>query len=426
MSPPVLRALRSRNYLLFWSGSLVANVGMWMQQIALGWLVYDLTRAASLLGTVSFCGNLPFLVLGLVGGAIADRASRRTVMLGTQLALSAAASALALLTASGHIAVWHVILIAMVAGTAGALYAPAMQSAIPTLVEPGELLNAVSLNAVQFNLARTIGPALAAVAYGAIGPAGCFTLNAGGLLVLAALLARIRLPHRPADAPAPIARALVEGLRYARRHAVIGPALFLAAVMSLCGFPYIILLPALARDALGLESAAGLGYLMAAVGGGAVVGGLGLSAAGDPPRKGLVATTAGLAFGAVLAAFALVRSVAGTAALLFIMGVLQTTCVASINTTIQTAVHDGMRGRVMSMLTVMLFGFATVGGLVIGVLADHVGIPFALAAGGIVILVAAAGVLLRAPELLGSLGRPVEDAPWAAAPPPLTWQERRR
>src|SRR5439155_6019281 len=154
----VLRVLRSRDYFLFWSGSFIANLGVWIQQIALGWLVYDLTRRASLLGTVSFCGNAPILVLGLVGGAIADRASRRTIMLGTLGVIAATALTLALLTARGHIAVWHIIAISMVAGTASALLAPAMQAVIPSLVEPGELLNAISLNSVQFNLARTIGP----------------------------------------------------------------------------------------------------------------------------------------------------------------------------------------------------------------------------------------------------------------------------
>src|SRR5213076_833539 len=161
-----------------------------MQQIALGWLVYDLTRRASLLGTVSFCGNAPILFLGLVGGAIADRASRRTIMLGTLGVSAATALTLAVLTASGHIAVWHIIAISMVAGTASALFAPAMQAVIPSLVEPGELLNAISLNSVQFNLARTIGPALAGFAYGTIGPQGCVALNAAGFLAMILMIAR--------------------------------------------------------------------------------------------------------------------------------------------------------------------------------------------------------------------------------------------
>ena len=409
-SPAVLHALRSHDYRLFWSGSLVANVGLWMQQIALGWVVYDLTRKASLLGTVSFFANAPILVLGLLGGAIADRASRRTIMLGTQLALSLTAFTLAALTATGHLAVWQIIALAMTSGLASALYAPAMQAVLPSLVEPGELLNAISLNAVQFNLARTIGPTIAALTYAAIGPAGCFAVNAGGFLVLTALLARIRIPELPAVTPPSIAHALREGLRYARRHAVIGPALGLAAATSLCGFPYVVLLPALARDALHLESASGLGYLMACVGAGAVVGGLGLSAAGDVPRKGLVAVTASIGFATTLLAFLVVRRFATTCAVLFALGFLQTLCVASLNTTIQIAVEDGMRGRVMSMMTVILFGFATVGGLVVGTVGDRVGVPTAIAAGGAVVLAAALATALRAPALVGRLEGPLAAA----------------
>jgi MFS family permease len=394
----VLRAFRSRDYRFFWSGSLVANVGFWMQQIALGWLVYDMTRSSSWLGAVGFAGNAPILALGLVGGALVDRASRRAILLGSQLALAGAAFVLALLTASGHLTVWQVIAIALVAGTASALYAPAVQAVIPSLVEPHQLLNAISLNSVQFNLARTVGPAIAGLVYDAIGPAGCFTTNAVGFLVLTALLAQVRLPARAIGAVPPVARALREGLTYARRHAVIGPALLLTAVMSVFGFPYIILLPALARGALGLD-ASGLGYLMAAVGGGAVVGGLGLSAAGDVARKGLVASVGAIGFGLVLACFAVVRSPRATGVLLFALGVLQTVSVASLNTTIQVAVHDGMRGRVMSMMTVILFGFATVGGLLVGLLGDRIGVPAALAGGGVVIVLAAAAVLVRAPAL---------------------------
>ena len=392
----MLRVLGSRDYRLFWSGSFIANLGVWMQQIALGWLVYDLTRRASLLGTVSFCGNAPILFLGLVGGAIADRASRRTIMLGTLGVSAATALTLAVLTASGHIAVWHIIAISMVAGTASALFAPAMQAVIPSLVEPGELLNAISLNSVQFNLARTIGPALAGFAYGTIGPQGCFALNAAGFLVMILMLARVRLPRRPPGAPPPVGRALRDGLGYARRHPVIAPSLVLVAVMSVFGFPYIILLPALARDTLHLD-ATGLGYLMAAVGAGAVTGGLGLSAVGDVPRRDVAAGSSAIAFGLALCAIVLAHTLRATALLLFVMGVLQTVSVASVNTTIQTVVHDGMRGRVMSMMTVILFGFATAGALGIGFVGDRIGVPRALAGGGVVIALVASVVLARAP-----------------------------
>jgi MFS family permease len=389
-----LRPLRSRDYRLFWSGSFIANLGLWMQQIALGWLVYDMTRSASLLGTISFCGSLPVLTLGLLGGAIADRASRRVVMVGTLSVIACTALALALLTATGHLVIWHIVAISMVAGAASALFGPSAQAVIPSLVGDGELLNAISLNSVQFNLARTIGPALAGLAYGPLGPAGCFALNAAGFFVMVLMIARVRVPRAPNVTAPPVIRALREAIGYAGRHAVIGPALFLATVMSIFGFPYIILLPALARDTLGLD-ASGLGYLMASVGAGAVVGGLGLSAAGDVSRKELVAVGCAIGFGILLAGFALVRTAARMSPLLFAMGALQTICVSSINTTIQLRVHDGMRGRVMSMMTVILFGLVTAGALLMGFAGDRIGVPRALASGGGVIVVAAAGVLSR-------------------------------
>lgn len=393
----MLRPLRSRDYRLFWTGSLIANLGVWIQTTALGYLVYNMTRKASLLGTISFAGSMPVLLLGLVGGAIADRASRRVIMLSSLSVISAAALALAILTGTGHIAVWHMIVIAMVAGTANALFAPAMQAVIPSIVGQAELLNAISLNSVQFNLARTVGPVLAGLAYGPLGPAGCFALNAAGFLVMVLMIARVRLPrHQTISAP-PVWRALREGLGYALRHPAIAPALLLATVMSVFGFPYIIMLPALA-GALGLE-ALGLGYLLASIGAGAVVGGLSLSAVGDVARKDLTAMLSALAFGVTLAGFAVVRSAHGTAALLFVMGVLQTVCVASINTTIQMAVHDGMRGRVMSMMTVILFGVVTVGALLVGLVSDRIGVAAALAIGGVVIAVVAVVQLARVSRL---------------------------
>jgi MFS family permease len=386
--------LRSRDYRLFWSGSLIANLGVWIQATALGWLVYDMTGKPSLLGMVSFAGNMPILLLGLVGGAIADRASRRMIMVGSLGMIACAALTLAVLTATGHIAVRHIVAISMVVGLGNALFGPAMQAVIPSIVGQGELLAAISLNSVQFNLARTVGPALAGLAYGPIGPAGCFALNAAGFLVMVLMIARVRIPRHVVVAAPPVGRALREGLAYARRHEVIGPSLALASTMSVFGFPYIVLLPAIARDTLHLE-ARGLGYLLASVGAGAVVGGLALSALGEMARKDLVAVASAVLFGITLTAFAVVRGAMGFGVLLFVMGILQTACVASINTTIQLIVHDGMRGRVMSMMTVILFGFATLGALLIGIAGEHIGVPDALACGGVVIVVVATTVLVR-------------------------------
>jgi predicted MFS family arabinose efflux permease len=290
----------------------------------------------------------------------------------------------------GHLTVWHVIGVAMISGTATALYTPAMHTVVPTLVEPELLLNAISLNSVQFNIARAVGPAIAGLLYAPIGPAGCFALNACGFLGMAVVVARLRIPARPAEAPPPMLRALREGLGYVRRHSVIGPAIVLAAVMSLFGFPYIILLPAVAH---GLDlDARGLGYLMACVGGGAVVGGLAISWLGAGASGPRTSVRGAVAFGVVLSAFAVVDTVRATMLVLFGLGALQTITIASMTTTIQTVVHDGMRGRVMSMVTVLFFGLSTAGGLVAGIIGDRLTVPMALASGGVV--TAAVAVIL--------------------------------
>jgi MFS family permease len=375
---------RSRDYRLFWVGSLIANLGLWIQTIALGWLVFALTRKASWLGTVSFVGNAPTFLLGLVGGAIADRASRRVIMIVSLLVLASSALALSSLAAFNHITIWRVIGIAVITGTATAVYTPAMNSSVPSLVEQRDLLDAITLNSVQFNLARAVGPALAGLLYGAIGPAGCFGVNASGFLVLAVVISRLDLPSAPvAVLQPPLAHALREGIGYVRRHPAIGPAMFLAAVMSLFGFPYIIMMPALASDVLGLD-ATGLGWLMAAVGAGAVTGGVALSVSGERGRSPSVTTIGSIIFGLAVLGFDRVRTPYSMATLLFVLGALQTITIASLTTTIQLHVHDGMRGRVMSMLTVIFFGFATLGGVIAGTVGDRIGVPRALAVGGAV------------------------------------------
>jgi MFS family permease len=387
-------ALRSPDYRRFWLGSLVANLGMWIQVIALGWLVYDLTRKAGWLGAVSFIANAPTLVLGLVGGAIVDRTSLRVVMTSALLVIAASAATLALLTMGGWVTVWHVLAVAIVGGTASAFYTPAMHALVPTLVAGDELLSAVSLNAVQFNLARAVGPAIAGLLYPRIGPGGCFAVNAMGFLALAAVLARLRMPRRAVTAQPSLSHALGEGLRYVRAHPVIAPALQLAAVLSLFGFPYIILLPALARDTLHLD-ASGLGFLMASMGGGAVAGGLAVSLRGGRASRPTLIATGAVLFGVALIGFKFAGTPHATALLLVVLGALQTVTISTLTASVQIAVDDGMRGRVMSMIAVLFFGFSTLGGLVLGLLGDRIGVPNALALGGVVTTLFAAPRLLR-------------------------------
>ena len=385
---------RSRNFRLFWAGSLIASLGLWIQTIALGWLVYALTRKASWLGTVSFVGNAPTFVLGLVGGAIADRMSRRAIMIASLLVLASSALTLSALAAFDAVTIWRVIALAVITGTANAVYSPAMHSSIPSLVEESDLLEAVSLNSVQFNLARAVGPAVAGLLYGAVGAAGCFAVNAGGFMFLAIVIARLRMPARPAVVQPPLGRALREGVGYVRRHPVIGPAMSLSAVMSLFGFPYIIMMPALASSVLGLD-ATGLGWLMASIGAGAVVGGLLLSFAGARGGSPWVTDLGSIAFGLAVIAFPWVHTQHQMTLLLLVLGALQTVTIASITTSMQMSVHDAMRGRVMSILTVVFFGLATLGGVIAGTLGDRIGVPRALAGGGVITTIAAIALAVR-------------------------------
>jgi MFS family permease len=389
----VFSAFRSRDYTLFWAGSFVSNVGTWMQSVALGWLVYEMTGAASWLGTVSFAANAPALFVGLVGGAIADRTDRRLVLVSTQAAAAAGAFVLAALTGSHSLTIWQVITIALATGTASSLYVPVVHATLPALVPTEDLPNAVSLNSVQFNLARIVGPLLAGFAYSRLGPAGCFALNGASFVVLAMLLSRLRLPPRPIVTSGSIARQLLDGIRYARSEPLIVTMLAFAAVTSLLGFPYIILMPAVARRIdLGPD---GLGIMMGVLGAGAVIGGLVLGALGDVPRKGLLAVLAGTALAAFLVVFSMTTRLQTAAPVLFLLGVMQVSCVASLNTTLQVAVVDGMRGRVMSMLSFAFFGLSTLGSVFMGFVADRLGIDRALRLGGVSILAIAAIVLLR-------------------------------
>jgi len=401
----MLAAFRSRNYTLFWIGSFVSNVGTWMQTVALGWLIYEMTGSASWLGTVSFAANAPMLLFGLVGGAVADRSDRRLVLVGTQAVAGAAALLLAALTARGALQIWQVIAIALASGIALSFYTPVAQSIIPSMVPPEALLDAVSLNSVQFNLARIVGPVAAGFAYAAIGAGGCFLVNGVSFLVLAVALARLRLLSRLPSTATSIRRQLVAGLRYARSEPLIATLLAFAGVMSLFGFPYIILMPAVARDALALGPD-GLGLMMGSVGFGAVVGGLALAAFGDVPRKALLAVVAGSILAVLLVGFSLATTLRSAAPLLFLLGMVQVGCIASLNTALQVTVSDSMRGRVMGMLSFALFGLSTLGAMLLGVLGDHIGVANALRLGSAAIVAASAFVMLRAPAIFEPVGLP--------------------
>jgi MFS family permease len=394
----VFPALRSRNFRLLWLGSAGVNIGWWMHSVAMGWLIYDLTGSASWLGRVGFAQSVPTLLLGLVGGAVIEHADRRRVLYGSALVLAVAASILAGLTLAGVVEIWMIIGVSLLSGTGTALFMPVYQALIPALVPSTQLMNAISLNSISFNAARVVGPIVAGFVMSWAGLGWCFALNAAGSLTMVFLGRAIEVPPRALGTRPPLGRALLAGLDYARRHRVIRALLFLCVIMSLFGFPFVVLMAAYAHDVLGLE-ARGFTLLFSAVGIGAVAGGLILARMGDMRRKGLLVLSSATAFGILLILLGRTHAFATAAVTLAVLGFAMIASVASLNTVLQTIVKEDMRARVMSMLTVSLFGLPSLGAWILGAIADRWGIPVAYTLGGAAVATTAIGIALFSPDL---------------------------
>ncbi|MEW6569017.1 MAG: MFS transporter [Chloroflexota bacterium] len=381
--PTALRALRHRNFRLFFFGQLISLSGTWMQTTAQQWLVYRLTGSQLSLGVVTFASFLPVLLLSLFMGVIVDRVPRRRLLVFTQTWFMLCAVALAWLTAAGIIRYSYIIALASLLGLANALDMPARQAFYVDMVERQDLMNAIALNSSVFNGARIIGPALGGVVVAALGEAPAFASNAVSFLAVIAALLLMRLPST-ASTPrrATAVSELMQGLHYlAEDRRVLGLVTMVAA-FSLIGFPYFTLLPVFASDIL-RTGASGLGALMAAMGVGALVGALSLAVYGDRSAgqgrgKGWLLEVNRWLFIAALGVFGVSRTPALSMAALVVGGYAFITQLAITNTLIQLLVPDDRRGRVMSIYTWALGGFWPLGALLIGAVGDALGAPNAV------------------------------------------------
>lgn len=383
---------------IVWTGSFVSNIGSWMQTVAQGWLVLELTDSAFMLGVVGFAGTLPFLVLLLLGGVFADRTDRRRLLMGALSSMAVFAAVLAMITWLDVVRTWHIVALALLSGSALALSAPAYQAFIHDLVGRRDLQSAIALNSAQFNLSRILGPSLGGLVLGAVGLAGCFALNSLSFLASIGALASVRVASRPAPAPLPMWQSLLEGFAYVRQRPRVQALLTIAALVSILSMPYATLLPIVARDALGLD-AAGLGYLFAAGGTGAVAGALSLTIRRRFRHRGLYLM--GCAGGAGLATLVLGLArepLVGAAALVGI-GFSATSAVALTNTLLQELVHDEMRGRVLSMFGLAFMGTFPIGNLLAGVMAGAFSPSFTLAISGGALALAAIAIAVTMPRL---------------------------
>lgn len=374
-------ALRHPHYQRFWWGGFISLTGAWMRITALAWLIYDMTGSPLMLGTVTFANTIPTMLLALFGGALADRSEKRYLLLVTQASFMVTAAVLAALTLTGRIEVWHIMAFSVLGGVAGALDMPARQSFIPYLVTREDLNNAIALNSAAFNGSRIIGPAIAGLIITQFGPRGgpgwSFAINAASYLAVIGALVAIRVDSRPQDTDRkPVLHEVREGLAYAWHSPALRILLGLLGVAGGFGLSYTVLMPAFARDVLGAE-ARGFGMLMTASGIGSTIGALGIASlqSSRPPTLifGLMA-----AFTVLLAAFAASTDYLIALLLMVALSGAITAFMSAGNTTIQAVVPDALRGRIMSLYILALFGTGPVGGLLAGWLASWLGVQAAL------------------------------------------------
>jgi len=384
-------ALRHRDFRLFLFGQFVSLCGTWIQTVAQGWLVLQLTDSAFAVGLVTTLGSLPILLFTLYGGVIADRADKRKLVLALQCGMVLEAVALGVLTQLGLITVAWVMVLAVFFGLLSAFEVPTRQALIAEIVGREDLMNAVALGSSAFNLARVIGPAIAGGLIATLGLAACFYANAASYLAVIAglVLMRVQRPAVPTRVPA--LPALLEGIRYVLGHRWPRGLMLLIATFSVFGFSFITMLPVFARDVLGLE-AHGYGALVSGVGIGAAAAALGMAALGARARTARLAIGSAALFGTALAAAALAPGFWSALALFTVTGCLMALNGIAANTMLQLQAPDQLRGRVMGFYSFTVLGMAPFGSLQAGWISEHYGVRASLAVGGVVCLLVALGL----------------------------------
>jgi MFS family permease len=377
--PPIVRAFRNEDYRLFWGGCLLSNVGTWMQNVAQGWLVLELSNSSFWLGMIGFAASFPFLLFTLFGGVIADRVSKRHLLIGTQTSQMIFAFVLAFLTYFKVITIGQLAVLAFLTGVSNALNAPAYQAMVPRLVPPEDLQNAIALNSAQFNLSRIIGPTLGGYSMAWFGMAGNFFLNGFSFLAVLWPLFRMRYPVERQERHVSVLQSLRDGIAYVRRSPEMSAIVMLIASASLLLLPFITFIPYFAKDVLKVGER-GLGFLMACSGIGALIAAGVIAYMGRIRWRGRVIVFCGLFVMAAVIVFCYSHTFALSAVMSFCEGFGMIISLSTVNVTMQQLSSDEMRGRVMSIYATSFLGLPPVGCLIIGELSRHMPTEHAIAA----------------------------------------------
>lgn len=402
----MFRALSHPNYRRFWIGAFLSNVGTWMQAVAQGWLVLQLTNSSLWLGIDGFMATAPGLFLTLAGGVFADLFDRRRLLLYTQITAGLAAFGLATLVWTRAVNVWMILGFSLITGCCMAIAGPSYQAMTFDLVGKADLANAVALNSSQFQLSRVIGPTIAGLGFRFFGLAGCFFANGVSFIAVVISLRMVRFdkttitvaPHSIRDRRA-LWQDLIDGFRYVRNRPRVFSLLSISAVNSLFGAPYLTLVPIFARDIFHFGET-GFAAMMGTAGGGAFFGALLLAYLGDFKKKGWSVVGGAFSFGMCLIGFGLSKYLPLSLFFLFFVGFSIVSSVAVTNTLLQQLVTDRMRGRVMSMFILSFLGTMPLGTLLAGVFSHRFGAPKTLAAGGLAVVVYVTSVAIRNRRLL--------------------------
>jgi MFS family permease len=378
----MVRALKHRNFRLYFSGQIVSLIGTWMQQVAMSWLAYRLTDSVWVLGVIGFASQIPILIFAPLGGIFSDRFNRHRLIMLTQTLSMILAAVLAALTLTHTVQVWHLVTLAGLLGLINAIDGPARQSFTVLLVEKREdLANAIAINSFTFNSARLLGPAAAGLLIGWLGEGACFLFNSLSYIAVLIALARIRV-HDPRRQPAPILQGLKEGFVYVARSPPIRSLLLIVAVMSLCVSPFVVLLPYYAREVFHGDARI-LGLLTGCSGLGALSGALLLASRKQVAILGRYVVFASCLGSIALIAFSFSRSLWLTLPLVVLLGFGLIVTAASSNTLIQTLIPDHLRGRIMAFYTMAFLGMAPLGSLISGRIGHYVGVPATLFGAGL-------------------------------------------
>ena len=388
-----------RNFRLFWTGQTVSLIGTWMQQVGVGWLALELTNSAFWVGLVAAAGSFPVLLLSLYGGVVADRRSKLRIVIVCQALLLVEATALCWFTWTGRMNIEWLMVLTTLGGVIAAFEIPARQAMIVELVAREDIVDAIALNSGGFNLARIIGPSIAAVVLAKYGLAWCFAINALSYFAVLASLGRIKLPPwAPVQYLVSPAEQLKQGLNYIRSSRPVSALMGVIAVYAIFGFQYLTMMPVVARDVLH-TGASGYGLLLTFVGIGALTGALSLAGLGGRIRRGRLFNATAYAFAGLVILFSLMRTVHLAAGVLLFLGLVMIINGALANGILQSVVPDELRGRVMATYVFVYVGFTPFGSFIAGAMARFVGVQWAIFAGGVVMLAYSLWAFSKYPEI---------------------------